>query len=43
MTGEGIEKTADRLLGIVSEMGAKAKLHRANKGSHPVVAGLIDF
>jgi acetylornithine deacetylase/succinyl-diaminopimelate desuccinylase-like protein len=42
MTGEGIEKTADRLLGIVSEMGAKAKLHRANKGSHPVVAGLID-
>ncbi|MGB2826292.1 MAG: M20/M25/M40 family metallo-hydrolase [Thermoplasmata archaeon] len=42
MTGEGIEETAQRLLEIVSAMGAKAKLFRATKDSHPVVGGLID-
>ncbi len=42
MTGEGIEETAQRLLEIVSAMGAKAKLFRAAKDSHPVVGGLLD-
>jgi acetylornithine deacetylase/succinyl-diaminopimelate desuccinylase-like protein len=42
MTGEGIEETAQRLLDIVSGMGAKAKLFRAGKGSHPVVCGFLD-
>jgi acetylornithine deacetylase/succinyl-diaminopimelate desuccinylase-like protein len=42
MTGEGIEETAQKLLELVSGMGAKAKLFRAKKGSHPVVGGLLD-
>lgn len=42
MTGEGIEETARRLLEIVSAMGAKAKLFRATKDSHPVIGGLMD-
>jgi len=42
MTGEGIDETAGRLVDILSGMGAKARMFRARKDSHPVVAGKID-
>ena len=42
MTGEGIEETAGVLSDMLAKMGAKIKLFKASKNSHPLVAGDLD-
>ena len=42
MTGEGIEESAEAVSEMVARLGAKPKLFRANKDSHPLVGGYLD-
>ena len=42
MTGEGIEETAGELSDMLAKMGTKVEQYRADKSSHPLVAGRLD-
>ena len=42
MTGEGIQETAGVLSDMLEKMGAKTKLFKADRNSHPLVAGDLD-
>lgn len=42
MTGEGIEDTAEALVGMLSRMGVRPRLFRATRKSFPLVTGQLD-
>ena len=42
MTGEGIEESAHAVADMLAELGAKPKLFRDSKKSHPLVTGYLD-